>query len=330
MKALKIIGVILVILLAIFLIVPFFLANQVIISEHMMIKAKPATLFNQVNTLHNWDNWSPFHKADTAMTTEYSGPEKGVGSTMSWLSKTMGDGSLTIAVSTPYTYIKSDLLFQPEQGAAIDEWFFEPQDEGIEVTWTTTLIDLDYPMGRYMGLMAKTMMKPFMTSGLNTLKEYCESLPISVDITMVDVESVPSLSIMDATTVDGIGELLGKNYGLIMEYMKAKKIDMAGIPYTVYYNWDPNGVIHLRAAIPVSTEVPGRGVVEYFELPATKAVFAKHVGGHDTGATHEAIGEYISDFGIETDDFVWEVYVIDSMNEPDESKWETDIYYPLK
>ncbi|MDP2722342.1 MAG: SRPBCC family protein [Bacteroidales bacterium] len=330
MKALKIIGVIILILIAIFLIVPLFLANQVTISESTVINAKPVTVFNQVITTSNWSNWSPFHKADTAMIAEYTGPTKGIGSTMTWQSKTMGDGSLVVAESKPYSYIKNNITFTPDEGGAIGEWTFQPQEDGLLVTWKTTIIGLDYPMGRYMGIMAKTMMKPFMISGLMDLKAVCEALPVPADISIIEIENVPSLSIMDSTTVEGIGDMFEKDYQLIMDYMKAKKIEMAGVPYAVYYNWDPSGIIRIRAAIPVSGVVKGKGNIEFFDLPATKAVFAKHFGGYDTSATHDDIMNYMSDFGIECDDYVWEVYVTDPETEPDESKWETDIYYPVK
>ncbi len=330
MKALKIIGIIVGLLIAIFLIVPIFLANQVTISSHTTIQAKPVTIFHEVSTLTNWSHWSPFHAADTAMVSEFTGPERGVGATMTWLSKTLGDGQLVIAECKPYTYIQNNISFQPDNGTARGEWNFEETPDGVSVTWTTTMPDLKYPMGRYMGLLSGMMMDPFMASGLSKLKSYCESLPAPPDIEMVDVESVPSLSILDSTTVDGIGEMLGRNYELISAYMTAKKLDMAGIPYAVYYNWDPNGIIHIRAAIPVAKADNGKGQIEFFELPATKAVMAKHMGGYDTSTTHEAIMEYMQDFGIECADYIWEVYVTDPMTEPDESKWETDVYYPVK
>lgn len=330
MKALKIISVIVLILVAVFLVVPLFLATQVTITENVVVNATPSTIFNQVNTMENWKFWSPFHEADTAMISDYTGPKKGVGSTMTWLSKTLGDGQLVIAESEPYTFIRNNITFRPDEGSAVGEWTFEPTDAGVVVTWKTHIPNLEYPMGRYMGLMSEIMMKPFMLKGLNNLKELAESMPIPPEIELIEVESVPSLSIMDSTTVDGIGELLGKNYGLIMAYMQVKKIEMAGIPYAVYYNWDPSGIIKIRAAIPVASQVKGTGNIEYFELPATQVIFAKHFGGYDTSLTHAAIDEYMTDFGIECGDYIWEVYVTDPMNEPDESKWETDIYYPLK
>jgi AraC family transcriptional regulator len=89
-------------------------------------------------------------------------------------------------------------------------------------------------------------------------------------------------------------------------------------------------MIKIRAAIPVQEQVKGKNEVEYFELPAGKVLFVKHFGGYDTSRSHEAIEEFMQDFNITCDDYIWEVYVTDPATEPDESKWETDIYYPIK
>jgi effector-binding domain-containing protein len=59
-------------------------------------------------------------------------------------------------------------------------------------------------------------------------------------------------------------------------------------------------------------------------------VFAKHLGGYNTSKTHWAIDTYMKDFNLKPKDFIWEVYVTDPATEPDSTKWETDIYYPLK
>ena len=51
MKALKVLGVIILVLIALFLIIPLFLADNVTISSEKVINAKPATVFQQVNML---------------------------------------------------------------------------------------------------------------------------------------------------------------------------------------------------------------------------------------------------------------------------------------
>jgi len=329
MKALKVLGVIISILIAIFLIIPFFLTDHVTISSEKNILAKPATVFQQVNMLKNWKSWSPF-EADTTMVDTYEGPEAGVGAKRTWLGEKIGEGSLTIIESRPYDVIRTQLVFGTDEGGATGTWNFEKTDEGVGVLWTIHITNLKYPFERWYGLMSKSVMKPLMEQGLTTLKEVAEAKS-SVDIQVVDLVSQPSLTILDSTTIDGIGEMLGKNYGTIMEYITKNEIAVTGFPFAVYHNWDPEGIIVIRAGVPVAEKLKGHKNIEYFELPEGKAVYAKHFGGYDTGNTHYAIDDFMKANKIEGNEkFIWEVYVTDPFTEPDTAKWETDIYYPLK
>jgi effector-binding domain-containing protein/uncharacterized protein YndB with AHSA1/START domain len=329
MKALKVLGVIILVLIAIFLIIPLFLAENVTISSEKVINAKPATVFQQVNTLKNWKNWSPF-ESDSTMIDTYEGPEAGLDAKRSWTGEMAGEGSLTIIKSEPYELIQNKLAFGPGGSGGIGTWKFKETDEGVLVNWSIQITDLKYPVERWYGLMSVSMMRPMMEQGLSTLKEVAEAKP-AVDIKVVDLDLLPSLSILDSTTIDGIGELLGRNYGMIMAYVMQKEIPMTGFPFAVYYNWDPEGIIVIRAGIPVPEGTKGKEAIEYFELPAGKAVYAKHFGSYDSGETHYAIDAYLKANSIDyNENYIWQVYITDPMNEPDTAKWQTDIYYPIK
>ena len=178
--------------------------------------------------------------------------------------------------------------------------------------------------------MSKSMMTPLMEKGLSALKTVAEAQP-EVEIKVVDVEMLPALTVLDSTTVDGIGDMLGKNYGAIMEYIMKKNIPITGAPFAVYYNWDPEGIIVIRAGMPVPEGTKSKDRIEYYELPACKAVYAKHFGSYDSGDTHYAIDAYMKANQIDYNGaYIWEVYITDPMNEPDTAKWQTDIYYPVK
>lgn len=329
MKALKVLGVIILVLIALFLIIPLFLADNVTISSEKVIDAKPSTVFQQVNMLKNWKNWSPFED-DSNMVDTYEGPEAGLGAKRIWTGEMAGDGSLIIVKSEPYSLIQNKLTFGTDDSGGVGTWKFEETEEGVKVNWSIQITDLKYPVERWYGLMSKSMMTPLMEQGLSTLKEVAEAEPV-VDIKVVELDKQPSLSILDSTTIGGIGELMGRNYGIIMGYIMQKEIPIAGFPFAVYYNWDPDGIILIRTGVPVPEGTKGKDHIEYFELPAGKAVYAKHFGSYDTGDTHYAIENYVMANDIDcNENFIWEVYVTDPMNEPDTTKWQTDIYYPFK
>ena len=327
MKALKIIVIILLVFVAFILIVPLFLADNVVVSHSQLIKANPATVFHEVNTLKNWDKWSPFDD-NPGMTVTYEGKESGVGAKMIWTGKE--NGSLTILESTPYKSIKTDIDYG-QDGVTNGIWEFDETPEGVMVSWSTQISEMSYPFEKLFGLAMEAMMKPMLTKGLNDLKTLTESMPVPPEISIVKLEAQPSLVIYDSTTIDGIGNLLSKNYGALMAYILKKQIPVAGKPFAIYHNWDPEGIIHISAGIPIEAiTTKGKKTIHYYELPAGKAVFTKHFGGYNTADTHWAIDTYLKDFNLKTKDFIWEVYVTDPSTETDSTKWETDIFYPLK
>ncbi len=339
MKALRVLGVIILILIAIFLVIPFFLTDNVMITSEKVIDASPSTVFRQVNMLKNWKNWSPF-EVDTTMVDTYEGPEAGVGAKRIWSGEKVGEGSLTIVESKPYSLIKTKLVFGPDEGGATGTWSFKEAEEGVDVQWTIHITDLSYPFERWYGLMSKSVMLPLMEKGLDSLKKVAETTSAGeekaaseaqTNIRIVNLKAQPSLTILDSTTISGIGDMLSRDFGAIMSYIQKKNIPIMGLPFAVYYNWDPTGTIVIRAGVPVPEGTKGHKNVEYFELPAGRAIFARHFGGYDTGKTHYAIDDYVKAHGITNlENFIWEVYVTDPSTEPDSTKWETDIYYPLK
>lgn len=327
MRALKITVIVLLCTIAVVMAIAFFLPKEASISRSEFIKAKPSVVFRQINSMENYTNWSPFDE-DSTMHNTFEGPEIGVGSIRKWNSEKSGTGSIEVTESLPYSKVVNMVKFDPS-GIAEETWTIEQNGDGVNVNWKLRAYDLNYPMGRFFGYFFNNIMGPMQKKGLENLKTLCESLPVPPDVEIIDVNTTPSLIIYDSTTVSGIGGMLEKNYGLLMQYIMKNKIEVAGAPFAIYHNWDPEGIIRISAGFPIATQVPGKGLIQYYEIPAGKSVFAEHVGGFNTEATHYAIDDYIRDFNLKTADYIWEAYVTDPSTEPDSTKWVTDIYYPI-
>lgn len=328
MKVLKVIGAIAIVILALAFTLPLFMAEEAVITSSIKIDAKPSIVFRQVNNLRNWANWSPFEDDSTIVNT-YDGPKTGTGSNRQWIGDVTGEGNMTILESEAYTHIKNKLEFGPDSGAT-GNWVFADSDEGVNVSWTITISSLSYPFERLMIPVIEWMMSDMLAKGLQSLKAYSEDQPIPPHIQIIDTEIINTLSIYDSTKVDGIEDLLGKNYSKLMKYIAKKRYSISGPPIAIYHNWDPDGFIKISAAIPLHGNFKGRKEIKKFSIESGKAVFLEHFGGYETGDSHLAIENYLNDFKLETKDFIWESYVTDPVLEPDSSKWQTDIYYPLK
>lgn len=136
MKALKVIGIILLILIGLPLIISLFLPSKVHVERSKVIEAPSEVVFQQVNTLKNWEEWSPWHEIDLEMKLMYDGPTAGEGASYSWTSKhdRVGNGKVTILKSVPYDTILIDMDFM-ENGKAKGSYYFERQPRGVKVTW---------------------------------------------------------------------------------------------------------------------------------------------------------------------------------------------------
>lgn len=108
------------------------------VTRSLAMEAPPEVVFHQVNTLRNWEGWSPWAKLDPTMKQTYTGPVDGVGSKYEWQGNSkVGQGSMTIRVSEPARRIGIDLVFLKPFSATCDTQFtFDQNLTGTIVTWS--------------------------------------------------------------------------------------------------------------------------------------------------------------------------------------------------
>jgi hypothetical protein len=330
MKALKIIGIILLALVALFLIVAAFLPSKIHMEESVVINKPASLIFKQINSFENFVKWSPFQEMDPNMVNTFEGPKMGVGAKNIWKSKKSGDGSMTILESVPYSKVTSSLDIGME-GATN---YFEINEEqgGTKVTWGVDFPKLSYPAERYGGLMMPGMMKPIFAKGLENLKKLTEIMPDPPVLQVILVPEKAVLSVIDSCNWSDIGMKMGQMFGEIMALQPKAKFEFAGPPMSRYLKWDEaNKFTVFENCVPVDREVAGKGRVQYKVLPATRAVMGTHFGAYDqTMYMYVAMDEYIKEFKLEETAGPVEEYVTDPMKEPDTAKWQTNIYFPVK
>jgi effector-binding domain-containing protein len=330
MKALKIIGVILLILILVFLAVAFFLPSKVYIEESIVINKPASVIFKQVNNFNNWPAWSPWQANDPEQINTYEGPEQGIDAKTTWTSKKNGDGSMTIIESVPYTKVSSSLDIGMSGATNV---FLLKEDQGAtKVTWGVNLPKLAYPLERYIGLMMPGMMKVFFVNGLEKLKEVTEAMPDSPALQITEFKERAVLSVIDSCNWSDIEMKMGQMFGEIMALQKSAKFEITGAPLSIYYKWDEvNQFAVFENCLPVDKEVPGKGRVQYKILPATRALMGTHYGAYDqTMYLYMAMDEFIKDFGLEQVGGPIEEYITDPIMEPDTSNWQTNVYFQVK
>jgi effector-binding domain-containing protein len=196
--------------------------------------------------------------------------------------------------------------------------------------WSTDMLDLGYPLGRFMGLFMNGMMQSYYKKGFENLNALLANLP-AIDLQVQQLEKRSALLIKDSAMVNDVGAKMGTLFGELSAFMQKNKIEMAGYPFCIYYSWDYTKPFVMECAIPITAKVPTSGRIVYRDFEPTKVAKTIHKGSYEsTAKTHENINTYLNINKIEIVGFPWEVYVTDPTTEPDTSKWITEIYYPIR
>ena len=144
------------------------------------------------------------------------------------------------------------------------------------------------------------------------------------------IEAQQYAGIRNTVTIDKIGEVIGSMFGEVFGHIQQNGQRPAGKPFALYHSMDGDSV-DLECGIPVNTPVPGTNRVRAGELPAGTVATVTHVGPYDNlPQTWSALTDWMSSQGLEPAGAPWEVYVTDPGEVADQSKWRTDIYFPVR
>jgi len=175
MRALKLAALVLLALVVLVMGIGAFLSKEFRVERSIEIQASPEVVFDEVSSLRKWDAWSPWIARDPSIQNEFSGPDVGVGATVTWTSEKSGDGKQTITLSERPTRIETQLDFG-DMGQPSADWTFVPAGDGVRVTWGLSGTAAG-PLGGYFAKMMDGWVGADYEVGLARLKQVVESLP---------------------------------------------------------------------------------------------------------------------------------------------------------
>ena len=112
MKLLKIIGILLLVVIAAVLILGLILPKDYNVQRSIVINAPEQTVYKGISTFAMFDQWNPWNKLDTAQKTELTGTDGTVGAKRSWKGNDkVGEGSMTITKLEPNQTVGYQLDF---------------------------------------------------------------------------------------------------------------------------------------------------------------------------------------------------------------------------
>ena len=164
------------VLIVILVIVVAMQPGEFIMSRSVTINAAPDKIYNVLNTMKRWNDWSPWAKMDPSQVVTFDGPAMGVGASQSWKGSKTGEGKMTLVESQPGKLVTFQIdFYKPMTATNMVDFTFEERDKATLVTWT---------MGGKNNFIAKAfslvmnmekMMGPVFETGLQNLKALVES-----------------------------------------------------------------------------------------------------------------------------------------------------------
>jgi AraC family transcriptional regulator len=120
-------------------------------------------------------------------------------------------------------------------------------------------------------------------------------------------------------------ECFGKLFGYGMQH----GLPITGQPIARYIAIGP-GQWTVDCVLPLAEPVKGEGEMQAGELDGGVVIKAMHFGPYEAlNQSYVAIETWMEEEGVSPTGANWEQYVTDPGEEPDSSKWQTDIYWPI-
>lgn len=146
---------------------------------------------------------------------------------------------------------------------------------------------------------------------------------------ILDMKEKLTLIIRKTTSIQKMPSVLGTCYGEIIQYVKEIGAKEPIESFVVYHNMDMSN-LEIDVGFTVPEKLPGKGHIEMSLIRAGKYATALHEGPYDTLAdTYNELTEFVKKKGFEAEDWVYEVYLNNPMDSPEEPP-RTMIYFPLK
>lgn len=333
MKFLKILGTSLIVIIALFLIIAIFLPSKYSVDSSIIVNRPIEQVYKYSVDLRNWPQWSIWIRDDKEAEITFEGSGMDVGSTMYWVGKKMGAGSLIMKktiVNSSYT-VKVDIV-EPWKLTSLTTFTFEPIKANTKVTWTDKGV-LSYPMERWVGLFFDKAMKNKFQKGLINLKKKIESLG-STSETIINVEEIPEqvfYAIPDSSvTMTDLSTKFASAYGELGEFIQKNKIEMVGAPIAYNKIYEPPRYVFYSAFPVKSNKIKPAGRIIRFSIPATKVAKAIQIGPYEkANETYTLLMQFIGKNNYEIAGTSWEAYLNSPADVPQE-KLETHIFYPIK
>lgn len=153
---------------------------------------------------------------------------------------------------------------------------------------------------------------------------------MAIDVTIQALEPRTTLGIRETARQSELAAAMDRIFSELWGYLERVGGQAAG-PAFARYLAETADSFSFEAGFPLAKPVPCQGRIGLGELPGGRAAVTTHVGPYEGLAqVYPALEAWIGQQGHTPNGAPWEVYVTDPSQEPDSSKWRTDLYWPIR
>ncbi len=333
MKALKIIGWILLGLVVVIVLLGIFAPKEYQVERIVQINAPKEIVFPHVKYWRNWQAWLPWAKMDSTMTPSYEGNDGEPGAKYSWSGQLTGKGEMVNTGVKENEELLYHLKFiEPMESESDGYVRVTPNEQGCTAAWAFSGKS-PFPWNILMLFMSmdKAIGKDF-ESGLALLKEIAEkeyAKASSYQILAIDFPAKTYAMIRQTVVMKDIPDFFTANFGLIYGTVTKQGGQPVGAPCGIYFSWDEKTQsTDMAAAVPIAKKKEFGQGIEILVLPKTKAYQIDYYGPYEKSMlAYLAFEKYCKENGLVQKSFMIEEYLTDPSSEPDQEKWLTRIYF---
>lgn len=190
MKALKITGILILILLVLVGILSFLAPTKMESERSITVNAPPEVVWQYICSLEKQNAWGPWREKDPDMKVTYTGEDCAVGSHSKWTSdvKDVGSGDQEITAIAPMRSVESSIQFHEPFESEAKAWTRMENDPagGIKVTWGFNS-NMPRPMNAMLLFMnVENSMNEMFDQGLHNLKTVAEKASATGEVQVME------------------------------------------------------------------------------------------------------------------------------------------------
>jgi effector-binding domain-containing protein len=332
MKALKIIAILLLLIVAAVLIAGLIAPKAYKVERTVSIDAPKSLVFRHIQYWKNWQAWSPWAGMDSTMKISVEGADGTEGSAYRWTGKKTGEGIMTNAGVKPVETLYYRMRFiKPWKSEADGYVGVSGADGETDVTWGFTG-RTPYPWNAINLFMdMEKMLGGDFEKGLCLLKNVCEKEMARVRQYKIKAIPFPArtfAAIRKTLTMDQMPAFFAESIPALMQALGRGGIPPAGAPCGIYFTFDETtGISDMAAGVPANL-TKAMGDFGIIRLPAAKAYVIEYVGTFEGSIlAYDAFDLYFTQNKLKPKMPVVEEYLTDPAREKDPAKQVTKIHF---